>query len=76
MCSNYEHGESKGNSLYCHDIALKNSMTVPLIIGGAPEIPKLHLSYCKTTDIVPTLLDLLGLTPDSSVVGKSLFKYH
>ncbi len=73
---NYEHGKTMGNSLYTHDIALKNSMTVPLIIGGAPEIPKLHLPYCKTTDIVPTLLALLGLTPDSSVVGKSLFEYH
>jgi arylsulfatase A-like enzyme len=72
---NYEHGKTKGSSLYSHDIALKKSMTVPLIIGGSPSIPKLELNYCKTTDIVPTLLDLLGSKPDQSVIGKSILDY-
>lgn len=75
-CFNYEHGKTKGSSLYSHDIALKKSMTVPLIIGGSPRIPKLELNYCKTTDIVPTLLELLGSKPDQSVVGKSVLDYE
>jgi len=69
---NYEHGKTKDSHPYSHDIAIKKSMTVPLIIGGSPEIPKLQLDYCKTTDAVPTLLDLLGITPHKSVVGTSL----
>jgi hypothetical protein len=56
-------------------IGLKKSMTVPFIIGGSPSIPSTELSYCKTTDMVPTLLDLLGEKPHFSVVGKSVFKY-
>jgi arylsulfatase A-like enzyme len=69
---NYEHGKTSNDHRYSHDIALKNSMTVPFIIGGSPEIPRLKLEYCKTTDMVPTLLDLLGTKPHSSVVGNSL----
>ncbi len=71
----YEHGKSLPNSPYSHDIGLKKSMTVPFIIGGSPSIPSTELSYCKTTDMVPTLLDLLGEKPHFSVVGKSVFKY-
>jgi len=50
-------------------------MTVPFIIGGSPNIPRLELPYCKTTDMVPTLLNLLGEKPHYSVVGKSVFDY-
>jgi len=71
----YEHGKSMPHSPYTHDIGLKKSMTVPFIIGGSPNIPLMDLSYCKTTDMVPTLLDLLGEKPHFSVVGKSVFKY-
>ena len=71
----YEHGKSVPNSPYTHDTGLKKSMTVPFIIGGSPSIPQLELSYCKTTDMVPTLLELLGEKPHFSVVGKSVFKY-
>ncbi|MFX0041488.1 MAG: alkaline phosphatase family protein [Candidatus Hodarchaeota archaeon] len=74
-CFNYEHGKTKGTSLYSHDISQRSSMTVPLIIGGSPRIPKLELNYCKTTDIVPTLLGLLGSKPDQSVIGKSVLHY-
>jgi arylsulfatase A-like enzyme len=70
---NYEHGETKNEHVYSHDIALKPSMNVPLIIGGSDAIPQKEIEYCKTTDIVPTLLQLLGVRPDSSVVGRSLF---
>ena len=71
----YEHGKSVRPLQYNHDIGLKKSMTVPFIIGGSPEIPKNKLIYCKTTDMVPTLLDLLGLKPHLSVVGKSVLDY-
>lgn len=39
------------------------------------EIPPMELKYCKTTEMVPTLLDLLGIAQHSSVVGKSVLKY-
>jgi len=68
----YEHGKSMPISPYSHDIGLKKSMTVPFIIGGSPNIPSLELPYCKTTDMVPTLLYLLGEKPHFSVVGKSV----
>ncbi|MBY9011744.1 MAG: alkaline phosphatase family protein [Candidatus Lokiarchaeota archaeon] len=71
----YEHGETKASSPYSHDIGLKKSMTVPFIIGGSSNIPKLDLLYCKTTDMVPTLLNLIGEKPHYSVVGKSVFDY-
>lgn len=69
---NYEHGKTSGGSPFSHDIGLRKSMIVPFIIGGSPEIPSLQLSYCKTTDMVPTLLDLLGIKPHESVVGRSI----
>jgi len=69
---NYEHGKTANDFIYTHDIALKKSMVVPLIIGGSPEIPCNEIKYCKTTDIVPTLLDLLGIKPHWTVVGRSL----
>ncbi len=71
----YEHGKTVATYPYSHDIAIKKSMTVPLIIGGSLEIPSLEIPYCKTTDVVPTLLDLLGIKPHWSVVGKSLLNY-
>jgi len=71
----YEHGKTKADYPYSHDIGLKMSMTVPFIIGGSLNIPRLELPYCKTTDMVPTLLYLLGEKPHYSVVGKSVFDY-
>ena len=70
----YEHGRTKATYPYSHDIALHKSMNVALIIGGSSHIPSREIDFCKTTDIVPTLLDLLGETPHKSVVGKSLLK--
>ncbi len=72
----YEHGKTVGTSLFSHDIGLKESMVVPFIIGGSSQIPQIKLPYCKTTDMVSTLLNLLGLTPHSSVIGKSVLDYH
>ncbi len=71
----YEHGKTMPSSPYSHDLGLKKSMTVPFIIGGASNIPRMNLSYCKTTDMVPTLLYLLGEKSHYSVVGKSVFDY-
>ena len=68
----YEHGKTVGKSPFSHDIGTRSSMIVPFIIGGSPEIPQMELSYCKTTDMVPTLLALLGIKPHSSVIGKSI----
>ncbi|MFX1311999.1 MAG: alkaline phosphatase family protein, partial [Promethearchaeota archaeon] len=70
-CFGYEHGKTVNNHPYLHDNGLRASMIVPFIIGGSPEIPQMELSYCKTTDMVPTLLNLLGFKPHSSVIGKS-----
>ena len=70
----YEHGATKNLRAYSHDVALKKSMTVPLILGGSEEIPSSKIQDCKTTDIVPTLLDLLGIKPHNSVVGDSILK--
>jgi hypothetical protein len=71
----YEHGQTVPFHPYSHDIGLKKSMTVPFIIGGSSNIPKMELSFCKTTDMVPTLLQMLGEKPHFSVVGKSVFDY-
>ena len=69
---NYEHGKTTGASPYSHDNGLRDSMIVPFIVGCSPEIPQMKLSYCKTTDMVPTLLNFLGIKPHSSVIGKSV----
>jgi len=68
----YEHGKTVDTSPFSHDIGIRSSMIVPFIIGGSPNIPQMEISYCKTTDMVPTLLGLLGINPHSSVVGKSI----
>ncbi|MGM0469127.1 MAG: alkaline phosphatase family protein [Promethearchaeati archaeon] len=69
---NYEHGKTMNKHLYSHDIALRKSMNVPFIIGGSDSIPNKEIQYCKTTDMVPTMLDLLAIQPHESVVGKTL----
>jgi hypothetical protein len=67
-----KHGKKKNHGLHCHDIGLRESSVVPLLIGGTEEIPHKEILFCKITDIVPTLLAMLGKKPHSSVVGKSL----
>ncbi len=69
---NIHHGKQTGKNISNHDLGLKRCMNVPLIIGGSLEIPSKELTYCKITDIVPTLLKLLGKNPHKSVVGSSL----
>ena len=41
----FEHGKTKEYSPYSHDIALKKSMTVPMILGGSAEIPNIEIPY-------------------------------
>jgi len=69
---NIKHGKKENKNLYLHDIGLKRSTNVPLIIGGSDDIPMKEISHCKITDIVPTLLKMLGKKPHPSVVGESL----
>jgi hypothetical protein len=69
---NIKHGKKENKNLYLHDIGLKGSTVVPLIIGGSEDIPVREISYCKITDIVPTLLKMLGKNPHPSVVGEIL----
>ncbi len=69
---NIKHGKKENENIYLHDIGLKKSTVVPLIIGGSNNIPRKEVSYCKITDIVPSLLKLLGKKPHPSVIGESL----
>ncbi|MFX1594907.1 MAG: alkaline phosphatase family protein [Promethearchaeota archaeon] len=66
------HGKQKSKNLYDHDIGLQKCMNVPLIIGGSLEIPHKEIPYCKITDIVPTLMHLLGKSSHKSVIGENL----
>ena len=66
------HRKKKSNTLYGHDIGLRKSTIVPLLIGGSTEIPHMEIPYCKITDIVPTLVKMLGKKTHISVIGKSL----
>ncbi|TFG05647.1 MAG: hypothetical protein EU536_01280 [Promethearchaeota archaeon] len=68
---NYEHGITKNGHIHGHDIGLKRAMTVPLLISG-PQIPEKRILYSKSTDLVPTILKLLGLPIPSSIIGTSL----
>ncbi|TFF87670.1 MAG: hypothetical protein EU549_04305 [Promethearchaeota archaeon] len=72
MVYNIAHGKKKEDTKYNHDIGLRKSSVVPLIIGGSPEVPKKRLEYCKSIDIVPTLLNMMGIKLDKSFIGKSL----
>jgi len=69
---NMKHGKKENKNLYLHDIGLRRSTVVPLIIGGSEEIPIKEISHCKITDIVPTILKMLEKKPHPSVVGESL----
>ena len=66
------HGKKGKINPYGHDMGLKTCSIVPLLIGGAPEIPHKEIKYCKTIDIVPTLLKMIKVKPHKSVMGQSL----
>lgn len=69
---NIKHGKKKREGKFCHDIGLRESAVVPLIIGGTDEIPHVEIPYCNITDIVPTLLKMVNKRPHKSVTGRSL----
>ncbi len=69
---NIVHGKKKNNDIFKHDIGMRESSIVPLIISGSEDIPQMEIPFCKITDIVPTILELLGKKPHKSVVGKSI----
>ena len=69
---NIKHGKKENDHVYAHDIGHRKSACVPLLIGGSSEVPHVEVPFCKTTDIVPTLLKMMGKKPHKSVVGKSL----
>ncbi len=68
---NYEHGFTKNDHIFGHDIGLRSAITVPLLISN-PYIPEEQLSCSKSTDIVPTILKLLGEPIPPQLVGKCL----
>jgi hypothetical protein len=65
-------GVQKKPNPFVHDIGSRNCTIVPLLLGGSPEIPTNEISFCKTIDIVPTLLKLINKEPHKSVLGESL----
>ncbi|MFX1375738.1 MAG: alkaline phosphatase family protein [Promethearchaeota archaeon] len=69
---NIKNGKKGSKNIYNHDRGIRECMNVPLIIGGSLDVPFKHIPYCKITDIVPTLVKMLGKTPHKSVVGQSL----
>jgi predicted AlkP superfamily pyrophosphatase or phosphodiesterase len=73
---NIKHGKRSGDSLYAHDIGLKESSIVPLIIGGSENIPHKEWAFCKVTDVVPTILRMMGKIPHKSVIGRDLMNFH
>ena len=66
---NYEHGFTKNDHLYSHDIS--RGTKVPLIIGGT-NMDKKDVEVTKISDLVPTIVKMLGGKIDKHVVGKSL----
>ncbi|MFW9823091.1 MAG: hypothetical protein ACFFE4_09160, partial [Candidatus Thorarchaeota archaeon] len=69
---NLKNGKKGNRNVYNHDRGIRDCMNVPLIIGGNPEVPQKEITSCKITDIVPTLLKLLGKIHYKSVIGQSL----
>jgi len=67
----YEHGKTKKNVPYGHDIATYEGMTVPLLISGN-NISNKKIEFSKSADLVPTIVKLLNGNLYNSVVGKSL----
>jgi len=69
---NITHGKQGDGSPYVHDLGLRKCSIVPLLIGGAKEIPNKEILFSKTVDIVPTLLKMLHIKPHESSMGYSL----
>ncbi|MBD3228907.1 MAG: sulfatase-like hydrolase/transferase [Candidatus Lokiarchaeota archaeon] len=69
---NSVHGTVKKNfHVHAHDVALKCSMQVPLLIYHK-DFKEKNFKYSKTSDIVPTILTLLDKHIPRSLPGKSI----
>ncbi|MHA1830813.1 MAG: hypothetical protein ACTSWR_04700 [Candidatus Helarchaeota archaeon] len=68
---NYEHGKTKNQHIYGHDICTYEGVTCPLLISGG-NISEKNIQFCKSADLVPTIVKLLNGNLASSVIGKSL----
>jgi len=70
-----DHGESLGeHGEFTHGVFLYDStMHVPMIIAG-PEVPRGQVVHqqVRTIDVMPTILDYLGLPTGNKVQGTSL----
>jgi arylsulfatase A-like enzyme len=70
-----DHGELLGeHGLYAHVCLYDENLMVPLIIatpGGGRTQPVIE-TQVRSIDIVPTVLDVLGIPPDPAVEGASL----
>jgi choline-sulfatase len=70
-----DHGESLGeHGEYTHGVFLYDStMHIPMILAG-PGIPrgKVISQQVRSVDVMPTLVDYLGLSPGNQVQGQSL----
>ncbi len=70
-----DHGESLGeHGEYTHGVFLyESTIHIPLIVAG-PGVPKGQIvtQQVRSIDVMPTVLDYLGLPPGSKVQGTSL----
>jgi arylsulfatase A-like enzyme len=63
-----EHGEST-HGLFVYDATIR----VPLLVRGRGIVPGTRIgAQVRTIDVMPTVLELLGLTPGPEVEGRSL----
>jgi arylsulfatase A-like enzyme len=74
-----DHGESLGeyDYFFSHGENLYNSETrVPLVVKFGDRLSGRRKEYVQHLDIVPTILKLLGIEPDSRLRGRDLLTQH
>ena len=57
-----------------HGTDMPEDMTIPVIVIGEGFEPKSTLSSTSILDIAPTVVKLLGVTPDEEWEGKALYE--
>lgn len=57
-----------------HGTELDEDMTIPVIVLSKNEKVNLDLENVSIKDIAPTVVNLLGVSPDEEWEGKSLLK--
>ena len=74
-----DHGEGMGehNYYFAHGDNLYNNLThVPLIVKYGKELTGRRTDFVQHLDIVPTVLKVAGMKPDSRLRGRDLRKLH